>query len=55
MCTKCVDRECVDIALDVDDILIFGTSLDVLHSITRFLTSQLDMKDMGEVKVILNV
>lgn len=35
--------------------LIFDTSLDVVHSITRSLTSKLDMKDIDEVKVILNV
>ena len=35
--------------------LIFGTSLSVVHSTKRFLASQFDMKDMGEVKVILGV
>ena len=35
--------------------LIFGTSLSVVHSTKRFLTSQFDMKDMGEAKVILGV
>ena len=37
--TKCIDRECVIIALYVDDMLIFGTSLDVVHSTKRFLAS----------------
>ena len=53
--TKCTEKECVITALYVDDMLIFGTSLSVLHCTKRFLASQFDMKDMGEVKVILGV
>ena len=53
--TKCIGKECVIIELYVNDILIFGTSLSVVHSTKRFLTSQFDMKDMGEAKVILGV
>ena len=53
--TKCTGKECVIIALYVDDMLIFGTSLSVIHSTKRFLVSQCDMKDMGEAKVILGV
>ena len=53
--TKCTEKECVIIALYVDDMLIFGTSLSVVHSTKRFLSSQFDMKDMGEAKVILGV
>ena len=53
--TKCTKKECVIIALYVDDMLIFGTSLGVIHSTKRFLPSQFDMKDMGEAKVILGV
>ena len=53
--TKCTEKECVIIALYVDDMLIFGTSLSMVHSTKRFLASQFDMKDMGEVKVILGV
>ena len=52
---KCIEKECVIIALYIDYILIFCTSLSVVHSTKRFLTSQFDMKDMGEVKVILGV
>ena len=36
-------------------ILIFGTSLSVVHSTKSSLASQFDMKDMGEAKVILRV
>ena len=53
--TKYIEKECVIIALYVDDILIFGTSLSVVHSTKRLLASQFDMKDMGEAKVILGV
>ena len=53
--TKCTNRECVIIALYVDDMLIFGISLDTIHNTKRFLASQFDMKDMGETKVILGV
>ena len=38
-----------------DDMLIFGTSLSMVHSTKRFLASQFDMKDIGEAKVILGV
>ena len=53
--TKCTEKEYVIIALFVNDMLIFGTNLSVIHSTKRFLVSQFDMKDMGEVKVILGV
>ena len=48
--TKYTDRECIIIALYVDDMLIFGTSLDLVHSTKRFLTSQFDMKDMVKLR-----
>ena len=48
-------KECVIIALYVDAMLIFSTSLSVVHSTKRFLASQFDMKDMSEAKVILGV
>ena len=53
--TKCIEKECVIIALYVDDMLIFSTSPSVVHSTKRFITSQFDMKDMGEPNVILDV
>ena len=53
--TKCIGKECVIIALYVDDMLIFGTSPSMVHSTKRFLASQFHMKDMGEAKVILGV
>jgi hypothetical protein len=39
----------------VDDILIFGISLDVLNEVKTFLCQSFDMKDMGEADVILNI
>ena len=53
--TKCTGKDCVIIALYVDDMLIFSTSPSMVHSTKRFLASQFDMKDMGEAKVILGV
>jgi hypothetical protein len=41
--------------LYVDDILIFGTSLDVINEVKTFLCQSFDMKDMGEADVILNI
>ena len=35
--TNCTEKECVIISLYVDDMLIFGTSLSVVHSNNRFL------------------
>ena len=55
MYTKCTYREYIIIALYVDDMLLSGTSLDMVHSTKRFLDSQFDMKDMSEAKVILDV
>ena len=55
MYTKCTNQECVIIALYVDDMLIFCTSLDVVHSTKRFIASHFDMKDTGVAKVILGV
>ena len=35
--TKCIEKECVIIALYIDDMFIFGTSLSVVLSTKRFL------------------
>ena len=39
----------------VDDILIFGTSLNVIKEVKYFLSNNFDMKDLGEADVILNI
>ena len=45
----------VILCLYVDDILIFGTSLDVINEVKTFLCQSFDMKDMAEVDVVLNI
>jgi hypothetical protein len=57
---KCIyskfnNNKCVIICLYVDDLLIFGTSIDVVHRTKRFILSNFDMKDMGEANVILDI
>ena len=52
MYIQSVQKKSVIIALYVDDMLIFGTSLSVVHSTKRFIALQFDMKDMSETKVI---
>lgn len=49
------DSECVIICLYVDDMMIFGTCLDVVLEIKKFLSSVFYMKDLGEADVILGV
>jgi hypothetical protein len=44
----------VILCLYVDDILIFGTSLDVINEIKTFVCQIFYMKDLGETNVILN-
>ncbi|KAL0329324.1 UNVERIFIED_CONTAM: Retrovirus-related Pol polyprotein from transposon TNT 1-94 [Sesamum radiatum] len=39
----------------VDDMLIFGSNLQVINETKRFLCSQFDMNDLGETDVILGV
>jgi hypothetical protein len=45
----------VILCLYVNDILIFGTGLDVINEIKTFLCQSFDMKDMGDADVILNI
>jgi hypothetical protein len=39
----------------VDDILIFGTSLNTIKEVKEFLSQSFEMKDMGEADVIINI
>jgi hypothetical protein len=41
--------------LYADDILILGTSLDVIKESKYFLSNNFEMNDLGEVDVILNI
>jgi hypothetical protein len=45
----------VILCLYVDDILIFGTNIYVIIEVKFFLSKSFDMKDLGEVDVILNI
>jgi hypothetical protein len=52
---KFVRGKGVILCLYVDDILIFGTSIDVINDVKSFLSQNFDMKDLGEKDVILNI
>nr|CAE02261.2 OSJNBb0058J09.8 [Oryza sativa Japonica Group] len=47
--------EGVILCLYVDDILIFGTNLEVINDVKSFLSQNFDMKDLGVADVILNI
>jgi len=42
------------ICLYVDDILIFGSDIQIINNIKYFLSQNFDMKDLGQVDLILN-
>jgi hypothetical protein len=39
----------------VDDILNFGINIEVINNVKSFLSKSFDIKDLGEVDVILNI
>jgi hypothetical protein len=39
----------------MDNILIFGTNIDVINEVKSFLSKSFDMKDLGEADVIMNI
>jgi hypothetical protein len=43
------------LCLYVDDILIFGTNIDIVNKVKSFLSKSFDLKDLGEADVILNI
>ena len=43
------------LCLYLDDILIFGTSLNVIKEVKDFLSQNFEIKDLGEADVILNI
>jgi hypothetical protein len=47
--------EGVILCLYVDDVLIFGTSLNVIKEVKDLLSNNFKVKDLGEADVILNV
>ena len=53
--TKFENGDYVIICLYVDDMLIFGTCIDIVSKTKLFLESKFEMKNMGEASVILGV
>jgi hypothetical protein len=49
------EGERVLLCLYVDDILIFSTNIDVINEVKSFLSKSFDIKDLGEVYVILSI
>ena len=52
---KVENNSCIIIFLYVDDMLIFGTNLQVVINTKSFLRLKFDMKDLGEAEVILGI
>lgn len=55
---KCVYSDnniCAIVRLYVDHLLIFGSNIHAVNSVKSFLSKKIDMKDLGEVKVILGI
>ena len=52
---KVENNSCIIICLYVDDMLIFGTNLQVAINTKSFLRSKFDMKDLGEAELILGI
>ena len=52
---KVENNSCIIICLYVDDMLIFGTNLQVVIDTKSFLRSKFDMKDLGKVELILGI
>jgi hypothetical protein len=46
---RCGGGEGVILCLYVDDILIFGTNIDVINEVKSFLSKSFDMKDLGKL------
>ena len=52
---KKLDNDYIILYLYVDDILIFGTSLDAIQRIKDYLSQNFDMKDLGPADMILGM
>ena len=52
---KVENNSCIIICLYIDDMLIFGTNLQVVINTKSFIRLKFDMKDLGEAKVILGI
>ena len=53
--SKVENNLCIIICSYVDDMLIFGTNLQVVIETKNFLRSKFDMKDLGEAELILGI
>lgn len=53
--SKLFRAKCMIIWLYVDDMLIFGTNIEVVNNTKLLLSSHFQMKDLGEVDVILGI
>ena len=53
--SKVANNSCIIICLYIDDMLIFGTNLQVVIDTWSFLRSKFDMKDLGEAEMILGI
>ena len=49
------DNAVMYLVLYVDDILLIGTDVGVMSSVKVWLSSQFDMKDLGEANFILRI
>ena len=47
--------ECIILCLCVDDILLFGTNLEIIKNVKSYLSSKFDMKDLEEAYIILGM
>lgn len=59
-CDKCIyykscEKSHVIVSLYVDDLLLFGSNLHIINETKNMLSSHFDMKDLGEVNVILGM
>ena len=50
---KFIDNICTIICLYVDDLLIFGSHIDVVNKVKNLLRQNFEMKDLGEADLIL--
>ena len=49
------DKEVMSLVLYVDDILLIGNDVGIMSSVKVWLSSQFDMKDLGEANFIVEI
>ena len=55
MCKKCSGNMVAFLVLYADDILLIGNDVGTLSSVKVWLSTQFDMKDLGEASHILGI